>query len=123
MVEMVDALLVGIAVAASVFAEGCIAFLVASFFKRHVGGFGYLHSAFVFLLFYWLLLLETHALLIYLDDRHLSHGHEHAGLHFATTTYENLQSEDWQIMLAAFTFSVGAIGAKFFWRGAQESQE
>lgn len=65
----------------------------------------------------WLVLLAAHGVLEYSLDTHVTHGHEHWGLAWATHTFENLQSEAWQVGFAAWVFT------HFIWRGSPESKE
>lgn len=75
------------------------------------------YSAAFILIGLWLLLLGGHGYFEYLTDAHLSHEHEHWGLEWVRSALENLQSEVWQVALAAWVFK------HFYWKGSPESKD
>ncbi len=70
----------------------------------------------IFLILLWFFLLFTHAGLEYWVDQYPEHEIPWE-LEFARGVFENLQSEDWQIWLAALCF------AHYVWKGTPESKE
>lgn len=74
-------------------------------------------GAAVVLIALWLALLGLHGWLEYVVDAHFSHAHQHWGWEWARAAVENLQSEVWQVALAAWVFK------HFLWQGSPESKE
>jgi hypothetical protein len=74
------------------------------------------YSAAIVLLGLWVLLLAAHGMLEYTVSTE-PHATPPWALEWARAAVENLQSEVWQVALAAWVFK------HFFWKGSPESKD